>query len=114
MAPAPKKPAAKTAAIRTPAKPSAAKAQTRVEPAPAKPALTPGLPAPETIVVRSGRVACEGVGGALGHPRVWLEMGEADFVECPYCDRRFVLPAGSEGPESELLAPGVYEGSHGH
>jgi uncharacterized Zn-finger protein len=43
------------------------------------------------IVVRSRRVACAGVGGALGHPRVYLEMGEADFVECGYCDRRFVL-----------------------
>ena len=64
--------------------------------------------------MRSGRVACDGVGGALGHPRVWLEMGEATFVECPYCDRRFVLPDGSEGPEDERLAPGVYEGSGGH
>jgi uncharacterized Zn-finger protein len=91
-----------------------AKAQKRPEPAPAQPALTPVAPAPEVIVVRSGRVACDGVGGALGHPRVWLEMGEATFVECPYCDRRFVLPQGSEGPEDERLAPGVYEGSHGH
>lgn len=89
-------------------------AQTRPEPMPSEPALTPNLPAPETIVVRSGRIACDGVGGALGHPRVWLEMGEADFVECPYCDRRFVLAHGSEGPESEVLAPGVYEGPHGH
>jgi uncharacterized Zn-finger protein len=72
-------------------------------------------PAPEIIAVRSGRVACDGVGGALGHPRVWLEMGEATFVECPYCDRRFVLAADAgEGPEDERLAPGVYEGSHGH
>ena len=72
------------------------------------------LPPSEVVVVRSGRVACDGVGGALGHPRVWLEMGEASFVECPYCDRRFVLPDGSEGPEDERLAPGVYEGPHGH
>ncbi|CAN7152081.1 zinc-finger domain-containing protein [Phenylobacterium sp. LjRoot219] len=72
-------------------------------------------PAPETIEVRSGRIACDGVGGALGHPRVWLEMGEAAFVECPYCDRRFVLATGlTEGPEDERLAPGVYEGAHGH
>lgn len=85
-----------------------------VEPAPAKPALIPNLPPPEIVVVRSGRIACNGVGGALGHPRVWLEMGEATFVECPYCDRRFVLPEGSEGPEDERLAPGVYEGPHGH
>jgi uncharacterized Zn-finger protein len=72
------------------------------------------VPPPEVITVRSRRVACDGVGGALGHPRVWLEMGEADFVECGYCDRRFVLAAGVEGTESERLAPGVYEGSHGH
>ena len=87
---------------------------TQLEPMPAKGAQTPDLPPSEVVVVRSGRVACDGVGGALGHPRVWLEMGEASFVECPYCDRRFVLPEGSEGPEDERLAPGVYEGPHGH
>jgi uncharacterized Zn-finger protein len=92
-----------------------AEAQKRPEPAPQRPSLIPDLPAPEVIQVRSGRVSCDGVGGALGHPRVWLEMGEADFVECPYCDRRFVLAADAgEGPEDERLAPGVYEGSHGH
>ena len=89
---------------------------TKVNPAVA--AATPGqplaIPPPEVIVVRSRRVSCDGVGGALGHPRVYLEMGEADFVECTYCDRRFVLASGTEGAESELLAPGVYEGSHGH
>lgn len=90
------------------------KAQTRPEPAPAQPALTPPLPPPEVVAVRTRRVACDGVGGALGHPRVWLEMGEGGFVECPYCDRRFVLAAGVEGLEDERLAPGVYEGPHGH
>ena len=84
------------------------------EPAPAKPALIVDPNPPEMVVVRTRRVACDGVGGALGHPRVWLEMGEAGFVECPYCDRRFVLAAGSEGLEDERLAPGVYEGPHGH
>ena len=84
------------------------------EPAPAKPALIHDANPPEVIEVRTGRIACDGVGGALGHPRVWLEMGEATFVECPYCDRRFVLAHGPEGPEDERLAPGVYEGPHGH
>jgi uncharacterized Zn-finger protein len=70
------------------------------------------VPAPEMIAVRFRRVACDGVGGALGHPRVWLEMGEADFVECPYCDRRFLLR--HDAGEDERLAPGVYEGSGGH
>ncbi len=96
------------------ARKAAAPKKPKAEPAPAKPALIVDPNPPEVIVVRSGRVACDGVGGALGHPRVWLEMGEATFVECPYCDRRFVLPAGSEGPEDERLAPGVYEGSGGH
>jgi uncharacterized Zn-finger protein len=89
----------------------APKAQAEAAPAAA---TAPDPSAPEVVSVRSRRVACDGVGGALGHPRVWLEMGEGDFVECPYCDRRFVLAAGSEGEEDERLAPGVYEGSHGH
>ena len=72
------------------------------------------LDAPEQITVRTRRVACDGVGGALGHPRVYLEMGEEDFVECGYCDRKFVLAKGSAGDEPEVLAPGVYEGSGGH
>jgi len=46
--------------------------------------------APEVIEVDTHRVSCDG-GGALGHPRVYLEMGDESFVECPYCDRRFVL-----------------------
>jgi uncharacterized Zn-finger protein len=74
----------------------------------------PGSGSPEVVVVRSKRIACDGVGGALGHPRVYLEMGAEPFVECPYCDRRFVLAAGSEGEEDERLAPGVYEGAGGH
>jgi hypothetical protein len=41
-----------------------------------------------------------------------MEMGAEHFVECPYCDRKFVL-SGDRG-EDELLAPGAYEGSAGH
>jgi uncharacterized Zn-finger protein len=74
----------------------------------------PTADAPEVVQVRSRRIACDGVGGPLGHPRVYLEMGEADFVECGYCDRRFVLAPGASGAEDEALAPGVYEGSGGH
>ena len=51
--------------------------------------------APEVIEVDTSRIACDGGGGALGHPRVYLEMGERKFVECPYCDRRFVLREGA-------------------
>lgn len=48
-------------------------------------------PPAEVITVDQHRVACDGGGGALGHPRVFLEMGSAGSVECPYCDRKFVL-----------------------
>ena len=55
------------------------------------PTKTPHTPPPEVIHVKDHRIACDGGGGALGHPRVFLEMGEAHEVTCPYCDRLFVL-----------------------
>lgn len=61
---------------------------------------TSPLPAPEVIVVDQKRVMCDGGGGALGHPRVWYDMGEDDFVECGYCDRRFVLRGSKSDPKA--------------
>jgi NADH dehydrogenase (ubiquinone) Fe-S protein 6 len=52
---------------------------------------------PETIITPSRRVKCDGatdISPALGHPRVWLEIDERGYVECGYCDRRFVLRGG--------------------
>jgi uncharacterized Zn-finger protein len=69
------------------------------------------FPPPEIIVVRSKRVACEGGGGALGHPRVYMEIGAGDFVECGYCDRRFVLAPDADGHshETEFADPAAFE-----
>ncbi len=58
------------------------------------------IPPPETIVTSTARLFCDGDerdGGAAGdgHPRVWLQMDARGFVDCPYCDRRFVLAAGA-------------------
>jgi uncharacterized Zn-finger protein len=50
---------------------------------------------PEIIESDSTRVACDGGNGVLGHPKVYLEMGDQTYVECPYCDRRFVLREGA-------------------
>lgn len=52
--------------------------------------------APETIRTISKRNTCDGAteipgGAALGHPRVFLEIDERGYVDCGYCDRRFVL-----------------------
>lgn len=50
----------------------------------------------ETLYVSEHRISCDG-GGTLGHPRVFLEMGPDGKVECPYCDRLFVLKHGADG-----------------
>ncbi len=47
--------------------------------------------APETRIVDSYRVACDGGEGALGHPRVWLKISpETGYVEGPYCDAKLI------------------------
>jgi uncharacterized Zn-finger protein len=54
------------------------------------------IPAPEVIEVTSTRIACDGGEGALGHPRVWMTIDpKAGFVECGYCDRKYVLKPGT-------------------
>ncbi len=60
---------------------------------------TDGMPIdpPETVEADSKNVVCDGNGAATGgHPRVYLTMGASAQVECPYCDRRFVLKAGAK------------------
>ncbi|MGF1542965.1 MAG: zinc-finger domain-containing protein [Parvularculaceae bacterium] len=54
-------------------------------------------PPPETIYVATPVVACDGGGGALGHPKVWYSL-EDGRAECMYCDRLFILdPAKAAG-----------------
>ena len=46
----------------------------------------------ETILVDTDRVACDGGGGALGHPRIYMTIPAKDgYIECPYCSRRYEL-----------------------
>ena len=55
-------------------------------------------PPPEVFKVSTAEVACDGSGAVsaeLGHPRVFLRIDPAvGFVECGYCDRRFILKGG--------------------
>jgi uncharacterized Zn-finger protein len=67
------------------------------------------LPPPELVRVSHPRVACDGAtdipgGASLGHPRVFLQIDEAGYVDCGYCDRRFVLIGGAAdgADQSEL------------
>ena len=42
-------------------------------------------------IVSSKKVSCDGGGGALGHPKVYLEMGEENEIICPYCSKLFKI-----------------------
>jgi uncharacterized Zn-finger protein len=44
----------------------------------------------ETIYIDSMVAACNGGGGPLGHPKVYLNLSAEGQVECPYCSRLFV------------------------
>lgn len=45
----------------------------------------------ETLHVNSKKVSCAGGKGGNGHPLVYLNMGENDFVICPYCSKYFTV-----------------------
>ena len=47
-------------------------------------------PQGEVIQTTQSRVSCNGGGGALGHPQIWLNMNADGEVTCPYCSRHFV------------------------
>ncbi len=63
--------------------------------------------APETTIVETRRVWCDGSGdirsgpnfrsASLGHPRVYMQIDEKGFVDCGYCDRRFILADDDHG-----------------
>lgn len=40
-------------------------------------------------------VSCDGGGGALGHPKVYLDLTEGRAV-CPYCGKVFTAEDGAE------------------
>ncbi len=53
----------------------------------------------ETEVVTSWKVACWGdESRGLGHPKVWMQISpDKGFVDCAYCDKRFVIDPGQAG-----------------
>ena len=64
----------------------------------------------ETIYVDDNVVACNGGGGPLGHPRVYLNLSRAGKVECPYCSRLYVLrgaPPEGHVVETPPTSPGT-------
>jgi uncharacterized Zn-finger protein len=57
----------------------------------------------ETIRIDSMIAACNGGGGPLGHPKVYLNLAPNGHVECPYCSRLFVYVGfhGADGHGAE-------------
>ncbi|AUW56711.1 zinc-finger domain-containing protein [Sphingobium sp. SCG-1] len=69
---------------------------------------------PELFRVSKTRVTCDGSGdipAALGHPRVYLEIDEKGYVDCGYCDRRFVLIGGPADGADQSSLPDVPSGA---
>ena len=71
---------------------------------------------PELTRVTTARVACDGAsdlpgGAALGHPRVWLQIDDSGYVDCGYCDRRFVLIGGAADGADQSTLPDHGDGA---
>lgn len=45
----------------------------------------------ETVKVDKKKVSCDGGKGSLGHPKVYLEIGDKGQIDCPYCGKLFIL-----------------------
>jgi uncharacterized Zn-finger protein len=61
------------------------------------------MPDFETITIDGTVAACNGGGGPLGHPRVYLNLGPGGRVCCPYCSRVFVNRAAPRGAADEIV-----------
>lgn len=83
------------------------------------------IPPPEVTLVETHRVWCDGAtdirsgkayrAAALGHPKVFLEIDEHGYVDCGYCDRRFVLKGGpAEFADQAALSDISEGGDPGH
>ena len=55
----------------------------------------------ETVYVEDATVGCDGGGGGLGHPKVFLNLAEKGQVDCPYCGRRFISRAAGNGDSGD-------------
>ena len=43
------------------------------------------------LQLKSKKLSCAGVEGPLGHPKVYLDMGDDNQIVCPYCSKLFIL-----------------------
>lgn len=74
--------------------------------------MSPVLESIPPVLADTVTVSCDGDGGShdaalgntlgralgnpQGHPKIYLKIGDAGEVVCPYCSRRFILAEGAE------------------
>ncbi|MEO1091777.1 MAG: zinc-finger domain-containing protein [Pseudomonadota bacterium] len=54
----------------------------------------------EVVLTSSRHVACDGGGGALGHPVEYMTLGRTGEVVCKYCGRRYL---SVDHPEAAMV-----------
>ena len=54
----------------------------------------------EVVLTTATDVACDGGGGALGHPVEYMTLGRKGEVVCKYCGRRYLA---ADGPRAEAV-----------
>jgi len=73
------------------------------------------IPPPQVSRVSHARVSCDGahdgIPTSLGHPRVFLQIDEHGYVDCGYCDRRFVLIGGPADSANQAKLPDISSGA---
>src|SRR5213076_2430530 len=67
----------------------------------------------ETIEIDQMIAACNGGGGPMGHPRVYLNLAHNGHHECPYCSRQFVNRAMARAGGLPIETGGVRPSAHG-
>ncbi|MBM3590767.1 MAG: zinc-finger domain-containing protein [Alphaproteobacteria bacterium] len=56
----------------------------------------------DVLYTNSKKISCDGSSETSKHPLIYLNMGENDFVVCPYCSRHFSLNNSSSSINNNL------------
>lgn len=67
----------------------------------------PGVP---MVRIGAHEFMCEGASSPYDHPHVYLDLGDADEIVCPYCSTLYrydpsLKPGASQPPECAVVEP---------
>ena len=55
------------------------------------------------VVVENNHTWCDGGRGALGHPKVYINLDKPEIMDCGYCGKRFLAEKHKHFFENEKL-----------